>query len=77
MGKYTFKYILMCMGIYLALSTIEIFAFKPLINLIDTRFTTHLIVYNVFLLIVNPIVTKLIVSKLFKMDESKRQKEAN
>ena len=65
MGKQALKYIPLCVGIYLCLSVIEIFLFKPLINLIDTRFTTHLIVYNVFLLIVNPIVTKLVVDKFF------------
>ena len=65
MGKQALKYVPLCVGIYLCLSAIEIFLFKPLINLIDTRFTTHLIVYNVFLLIVNPIVTKLVVDKFF------------
>ena len=65
MGKLAFKYILLCMGIYLGLSLIEVLL-KPLLNMIDDSFTTSLIVYNVFLLVVNPIATKLIVSKLFK-----------
>ena len=71
MGKQGFKYILLCIGIYLCMSAIEIFLFKPLINLIDTRFITHLIIYNVFLLLVNPIVVKLIIDKFFdfKSDE--------
>lgn len=71
MGKQGFKYILLCIGIYLCISAIEIFLFKPLINLIDTRFITHLIIYNVFLLLVNPIVVKLIIDKFFdfKSDE--------
>ena len=71
MGKQGFKYILLCIGIYLCMSAIEIFLLKPLINLIDTRFITHLIIYNVFLLLVNPIVVKLIIDKFFdfKSDE--------
>lgn len=71
MGKQTFKYILLCIGIYLCLSAIEIFLFKPLINLIDTRFIIHVIIYNVFLLVVNPIAVKLIIDKFFnfKSDE--------
>ena len=67
MGKQTFKYILMCMAIYLGLSGLEILL-KPLINLIDDKITTSLIVYNVFLLIINPIATKLIISKIFKFE---------
>ena len=70
MGKQALKYIPLCVCLYLCLSAIEIFLFKPLINLIDTRFTTHLIVYNVFLLIVNPIVTKLVVDKFFNFKSS-------
>lgn len=68
MGKYAFKYILLCMAIYLGLSLVEVLL-KPLLNMIDDSFTTSLIVYNVFLLIVNPVATKLIVTKLFKQQQ--------
>lgn len=69
MGKQGFKYVPLCMGIYLVLSAIEIFAFKPLINLITVSFISHVIIYNVFLLIINPLVTYLLVNKLFKFEE--------
>lgn len=65
MGKQGFKYVPLCIGIYLVLAAIEIFLFKPLINLVTTKFLYHVIIYNVFLLIANPIVTKLLVEKIF------------
>lgn len=65
MGKQAIKYVPLCMGIYLALSAFEIFALRPLINLFETRFWVLMIIYNIFLLIVNPIATKLIIDKFF------------
>lgn len=65
MGKQSFKYILLCIGIYLALSGIEILI-KPLIEMIDSSFWAIMIIYNVLLLIVNPIATYFIVNKCFK-----------
>lgn len=70
MGKYTLKYIGLCMGIYLALSGIEIFLLRPLIDFIGTEFVTHLIVYNVLLLIVNPLVVYIVAGKLIKFNDA-------
>lgn len=65
MGKQTFKYILLCMGLYLALATFEIFLLRFAIELITQKFVAILIIYNVLLLIVNPIVVKIIIKKKF------------
>lgn len=70
MGKQGLKYVLLCIGIYLLLSTIEIFVFKPLINLVTVSFINHVIIYNVFLLLINPFATYLIVNKFFKFGEN-------
>lgn len=67
MGKQTFKYILLCIVIYGALSGIEILI-KPLIEMIDNSYWTIMIVYNVLLLIINPVVTYFIVNKCFKFE---------
>lgn len=69
MGKQGLKYVPLCMVIYLALSAIEIFAFKPLINLITISFINHVIIYNVFLLLINPLATYLLANKIFKFEE--------
>ena len=67
MGKQTFKYILLCTAIYGVLSLIEILI-KPLIEMIDNGYWTIMIVYNVLLLIINPIATYFIVNKCFKFE---------
>lgn len=66
MGKQAFKYVPLCMGIYLVLAAIEIFLLKYLIDLITVKFIYHVIIYNVLLFIANPIATYFIVEKLFK-----------
>lgn len=65
MGKQTIKYIGLCMLIFLVLSVIEIFLLRPLIDFIGTDFWTHFIVYNVFLLLINPFATKYAINKFF------------
>lgn len=68
MGKQGLKYVPLCMGLYLALTAIEIFAFKPLINLITVSFINLVIIYNVFLLLINPIATYFIAEKICKFN---------
>lgn len=48
------------MGIYLALSIVEILLLKPLIDFISTNFMFHLGFYIACLFIINPLVTWLI-----------------
>ena len=55
-----FVFTLEIMGIYLGLSTIEIFILRPLIDFMSTNFMFHLGFYMACLLIINPIVTWLI-----------------
>ena len=68
MGKQSFKYIGLCMGIYLCLSAIEIFLCKPLVDFIGTGFWTHMLVYSCLLLIANPIATYFIIKRFFKFE---------
>ena len=75
MGEQTFKYILLCIGIYGALSGIEILI-KPLIEMIDSSFWTIMIVYNVLLLVINPIATYFIVNKCFKFESDEVKVES-
>jgi len=66
MGKQTFKYILLCMGFYLVLAALQIFAVKPIINyFFDPGFWNYMIIYNVLLLLVNPIIVYLIIKRFF------------
>lgn len=70
MGKQAFKYILVCMGIYLGISAIEIFLLESLVDFISTKFWIHFIVYIILLLVVNPILTRIISDKIgFESDE--------
>lgn len=77
MGKQTFKYIGFCLGIYLLLSAIEIFLFRPLVDFIGTSFWTYFVVYNVFLILLNPLLTKLIVNKFFVFKTDVELKNVN
>ena len=63
--KNNLLYMLICIGFYSLFTVIEILA-KPLVNYIGTGFSTHLIVYNVLLLIINPLLTKLIADTIYK-----------
>lgn len=68
MGKQTFKYIGLCTAIYLCISAVEIFLGSPLIDFIGTDFWTHIIVYCLLLLIVNPTVVYFVIYKFFKFE---------
>ena len=60
MGKKTFPYILLCTGLYLILSAVEIFLLKPLIDFLGTGYRIHLAVNVILLLIVNPLLVRLL-----------------
>ncbi|MBQ6334087.1 MAG: hypothetical protein IJI46_03330 [Erysipelotrichaceae bacterium] len=60
MGKDTFKYLGVCMGIYLALAAIEFFLLRPLVDFFGTGVYTPLIVYLIILVLVDPILTRMI-----------------
>jgi len=69
MGKQTFKYILLCMGFYLVLAALQIFVVKPIINyFFDPGFWNYMIIYNVLLLLVNPIIVYLIIKRFFNFE---------
>ena len=72
MGKSAFKYIGICMGIYLALSFIEVYLLKPLIKYIGSNYWTYFTVYTIALIIVNPIITYILANLCgFKKSKSK------
>lgn len=50
----------MVMAVYLLLTAIEIFLFKPLVDFISMNFWGHFIVYTILLLLINPLITKII-----------------
>lgn len=64
MGKQMFKYVLVCMGTYMSMAAVEIFLLKPLVDFFGTDFWTHLLVYAILLLVVNPVITKIITNKI-------------
>ena len=55
MNKKVFIYIPLYMFIYLIIVFIEIFLFKPFIDFFGNDFWHNFIVYNILLLLVNPI----------------------
>ena len=57
------KYMLECMTVFLLTSCLEIFIFRPLVDLIGEDFRTQLIVYSICILIINPVVTYFTVEK--------------
>lgn len=65
MGKQGFSYTLLCIGLCLGLSIIEIFVFKPLIEFVGEDIWKLMIVYNVLFIVVNPIIVKIIIDKFF------------
>ena len=56
MGKKTLPYISLCTGMYLLLGAIEIFLCRPLIDFIGFGYRTHLIVYLILLLLIDPLI---------------------
>ena len=75
MGKKTFPYILLCTGLYLILSAIEIFLLKPLVDFLGTGYRIHLVVNLILLLIVNPFLVRFLsdLSKLAKISTNTQQ----
>lgn len=63
MTKRAFRYLFLCMGIYLALAAIEIFLLRPLVDMISTKFWWQLLIYSVLLLLVDPFVTAFIADR--------------
>ncbi|MBQ6560253.1 MAG: hypothetical protein IJL85_05435 [Erysipelotrichaceae bacterium] len=64
MGKKTLPYIGLCTGFYLLISAIEIFLGKPLVDFIGFGYRTHLIVYIILLLLVNPFIVRYVTDKM-------------
>ena len=60
MKKKMFRYLLICMAAYLALTAIEIFILSPLVDMITMSFWPRLAIYCGLLLLVNPLLTRLI-----------------
>ena len=72
--KKSLLYTLICLVLYSTLSGLEILA-KPLVSYFSTSFNTYFIVYNVLLIIVNPIITKLIADKIYVSMNSKKPED--
>lgn len=73
MGKNAFKYIFLCLSAYLLLCVIEVFLLRPLVDFIGFGFLSHLIVYLVLFLIINPIATK-IITDMFSVSRLPKEK---
>ena len=58
MGKKTLPYICLCTGMYLLLGAFEIFLCRPLIDFIGFGYRTHLIVYLILLLLIDPLIVR-------------------
>ena len=58
MGKDAFAYVGLCMATYLILSGFEFLFLDPLIDFVFAGFRGHLLVYLIFLLVINPLLTK-------------------
>lgn len=69
------KYTLLCMGVYLLLCLIEVFVLKPLVDFINDGYLTYFVVYNVFFLLINPVLTYFIYERL-PLSYGKRKKFA-
>lgn len=74
--KKNILYTLMCLFIYMALSGIDILA-KPLVGYIGESFKIYFIVYNILLIFVNPIITKLIADKIYVSFIDKKTEEVD
>ena len=79
MDKKAFKYIGLCMGVYLGMTIIEALICNLVLGLITDTYWIYLIVYGVILLIINPIATYLIVDMIdpgFKKQSATEAKKA-
>lgn len=63
MGKKTLPYIGLCTGMYLLIGMIEIFLCRPLIDFIGFGYRTHLAVYLVLLLLIDPLIVRYVADK--------------
>ena len=72
MGKKTLIYIFFVLSTLLLLALIEVFVLKPLVDMIGFDYWSHLAVYLILFVIVNPIIAKIITDqfKIAKMNKS-------
>ena len=69
MGKDSFKYIALCIGIYLSLALIIFYPLAPLLDFFGFGFKGRLVLHLIFLLIINPILTWFIADR-FRFKEN-------
>ena len=74
MKKKMFRYLLICMGIYLTLTVIEIFPLRPLVDMITMNFWGRMAIYLILFLIVDPLAMRFIADR-FDLDESVTEDE--
>ena len=55
------KYMFKCMTSFLILTALEIFLFRPLVDLIGTDFWTRFYVYSVLIVFINPLLTYVLI----------------
>ena len=63
---YFVKYTLLCMGIYLSLAAMEFFLLSPLAYFFGSSYRSHLILYLILLLVLDPIITRILSEKIRK-----------
>ena len=64
------KYTLLCMGIYLSLAATEFFLLSPLADFFGSSYRSHLILYLILLLVLDPIITRILSEKIRKHFDS-------
>ena len=64
MRKRLFVYWLCCLGIYLSLFLFELFVLDPVFDYIGEDYYSHLLIYVILLIIINPLLTKFLSEKL-------------
>lgn len=74
MGKDTFRYIGLCLLIYLGIALIQIFFGDILIDFVFRGFWSHLYVHIFLLLFIDPVLTGFLLSR-FKWHSSKDSAE--
>ena len=61
-------YIIICVCIYLLLFTIDVYILKPVVDYFGEELLNYILVYNTFLFVINPIITKILADKIININ---------
>lgn len=62
-------YIIICVCIYLLLFTIDVYILKPVVDYFGEELLNYILVYNAFLFVINPIITKILADKIININK--------